>query len=65
MKKITYKEIAHNLRKTEGTIKNWKNSHPLLLEYVKIGAFCKENGLDLDTIKSLIAVKEAIVSTKK
>ncbi len=60
MKNITYKEIATDLEKTEGTIKNWKKNHPVLLEYVKIGAFCKKNNLDIDKIKKLVAVQDMI-----
>ena len=65
MKNITYSEIANDLNKTEGTIKNWNKSHPVLLEYVKIGAFCKKNGLDIEKIKKLVAVKDAISATDK
>ncbi len=51
MKNITYKEIAESLEKSEGTIKNWKKSHPVLLEFVKIGAFCKKNNITIEKIK--------------
>ncbi|MGJ0362873.1 sigma-70 region 4 domain-containing protein [Aliarcobacter cryaerophilus] len=60
MKNVTYKEIAEDLGKTEGTIKNWSKSHPTLLKYVKIGAFCEHNNLDIDRIKKLIEIQEAI-----
>ena len=42
MEKVTYKEIAQDLGKSEGTIKQWKINHPVLLDYVKTGAFCKK-----------------------
>jgi len=58
MKNITYKEIAEDLAKSEGTIKQWKKNHPVLLEYVKIGAFCKKNDISLDMIKNCIELKE-------
>jgi len=60
MKNITYKEIAQNLDKTEGTIKNWKKNHPVLLEYVKLGAFCKKNDLDIEKIKKLVDIRDSI-----
>ncbi len=63
MERITYKEIANALGKSEGTIKQWKINHPTLLEYVKIGAFCKKNGLDIDKIKKLVAIKDAVKNT--
>jgi len=58
MKNITYKEIAKDLGKTEGTIKNWKKNHPILLEYVKTGAFCKKNNITIEMIKTCIELKE-------
>jgi hypothetical protein len=58
MKNVTYKEIAEYINKTEGTIKNWKSSHPVLLEFSKIGAFCKKNGINIDMIKNCIELKE-------
>jgi uncharacterized protein YjcR len=60
MKNILYKEIAEDLGKSEGTIKNWKKNHPVLLEYVKTGAFCKKNNLDIEKIKKLVAVQDMI-----
>jgi len=60
MKNIQYKDIANYLGKSEGTVKNWKNSHPVLLEFCKIGAFCKENNLDINKIKKLVEVQEAV-----
>jgi len=60
MKNVTYKDIAIDLEKTEGTIKNWKKNHPVLLEYVKTGAFCKKNNLDIDKIKKLAELQEVI-----
>jgi len=60
MKNVTYKEIAEDLGKTEGTIKNWSKSHPVLLKYVKTGAFCEKNNLDIDKIKKLVELQEVI-----
>ena len=64
MKKVTYKEIAKDLGKTEGTIKNWKINHPVLLEYVKLGAFCKKNGITMDAIKTCVELQEIAKSGK-
>ena len=60
MKNILYKDIAEYLGKKEGTVKNWKLNHPVLLELVKIGAFCKKNDLDIEKITKLVEVQEAI-----
>lgn len=64
MKKITYKEIAEIVKKNEGTIKNWKNSHPELLELVKLGALCKKNNITVEKIQKCIEVFE-ITNDKK
>lgn len=58
MKKVTYKEIAQDLGKSEGTIKQWKINHPVLLDYVKTGAFCKKNNITIEMIKNCIELKE-------
>jgi len=60
MKNITYKEIAKDLGKTEGTIKNWKSNHPILLEYVKLGAFCKKNNITIEHIKKCVELQELV-----
>lgn len=60
MKNIIYKDIAEYLGKTEGTIKNWKANHPVLLELVKLGAFCKKNDLDQEKIEKLTDLQEVI-----
>jgi len=65
MKNIVYKDIAEYLGKKEGTIKNWKANHPVLLELVKLGAFCKKNDLDIDKITKLIEVQEAVKGVKE
>lgn len=67
MKDITYKDLAKDLDKSEATLKNWKQKFPILLEYVKIGAFCKHNNLDINKIKKLIEIQDAIkeVDTKQ
>jgi len=60
MKNVTYKEIAEDLGKTEGTVKNWKKNHPVLLDYVKIGAFCKKNGITIEHIKKCVELQELV-----
>ncbi len=65
MKDITYKELAQDLNKSEATIKNWKQKFPILLEYTKIGAFCKHNNLDIAKIKKLIDIQNAIKEANK
>jgi len=58
MKDITYKELAEDLDKSEATLKNWKQKFPTLLEYVKMGAFCKKNNITMDMIKNCIELKK-------
>ena len=60
MKNVLYRDIANLLDKSEGTIKNWKKQHPVLLELTKIGAFCKLNDLDIEKIRKLIELQEMI-----
>lgn len=50
MEKITYRELADHLGKSENTIKGWKQKFPELLEVCKIGTFCKKNNITIDKI---------------
>ena len=63
MKKVTYKEIAEYINKSEQQIKWYKANNPELLELVKTGAFCKKNNLDIEKIKKLVAVQDMIKSS--
>ncbi|SFV66662.1 hypothetical protein MNB_SM-5-596 [hydrothermal vent metagenome] len=65
MKNITYKEIGEDLGKTEGTIKNWKKNHPVLLDYVKTGAFCKKNNITIEMIKNCIKLQELVTKQEE
>jgi transposase len=65
MKNITYKEIAQDLDKSEATIKNWKQKFPKLLKYVKIGAFCKKNGITIEHIKKCVELHELAAKDNK
>lgn len=58
MKDITYKELAEALNKSEATLKNWKQKFPVLLEYVKIGAFCKKNNITIEKLKKCAELQE-------
>jgi transposase len=58
MKDTTYKELAEALNKSEATIKNWKQKFPVLLEYVKIGAFCKKNNITIEKLKKCAELQE-------
>jgi len=58
MKKITYKEIADYINKSEQQIKWYKANNPELLELVKTGAFCKKNNITIEDIKTCIQMKE-------
>lgn len=59
-KQLSYKEIGDYLGKSENTIKGWRQKFPVLLELVKIGAFCKHNNLDIEKINKLIELQEII-----
>lgn len=58
MKDITYKDLAQDLNKSEATLKNWKQKFPILLEYVKIGAFCKKNNITIEKLKKCAELQE-------
>lgn len=58
--KIIYKDIAEILGKSENTIKGWKQKFPELLELVRIGIYCKKNGLDEEKIDKLVEVQKLI-----
>lgn len=58
MKDITYKDLAQDLNKSEATLKNWKQKFPILLEYVRIGAFCKKNNITIEKLKKCAELQE-------
>ena len=58
MEKVTYKDIANYINKSEQQIKWYKKNNPQLLELTKIGAFCKKNGITIEMIKNCIQLKE-------
>ena len=60
MKKVTYKDIAEYVNKTEGTIKHWKRINPELLELTKTGAFCKKNNITIEHIKKCVELQELV-----
>ena len=52
-KKITNKEVAVLVGKSEQTIKGWKTRFPDLLEIVRLGSLCKVNDLNTEKIIKL------------
>ena len=60
MKNITYKEIAEDLGKSVTTITSWKQKFPVLLDYVKLGAFCKKNNITIEHIKKCVELQELV-----
>ena len=62
-KKVTNKELAELIGKSEQTIKGWKSRFPELLEIVRLGALCKVNDLDSEQIIKLSELKDVIKST--
>ena len=60
IKKVSNKELAIMLDKSEQTIKGWNSKAPELLELVRLGALCKTNNLDFDKIIKLSELQELI-----
>ncbi len=58
MEKVTYKDIAKYLNKSDTTIKSWSSRYPEMLELTKTGAFCKKNNITIEMIKNCIELKE-------
>ena len=58
MEKVTYKDIAKYLNKSDTTIKSWSSRYPEMLELTKIGAFCKKNNITIEMIKNCIKLQE-------
>ncbi len=54
--KITYKEIAKMINKTEENIKYLKKTNPDLVEILKLGCLCKKYNIDIEEIKTLISM---------
>ena len=57
MEKVTYKDIAKYLKKSDTTIKSWSSRYPEMLELTRIGAFCKKNNITIEMIKNCIEIK--------
>ena len=53
--KITYREIAKIINKTEDNIKYLKKTNPDLVDVLKIGCICKKYNIDYESIKTLIS----------
>lgn len=60
MEKVTIKEISEYIDKDVNTISGWNTKQPKLLELVKLGALCKKNNLDIEQIRKLVEIKEAV-----
>jgi len=58
MNKVTYKDIAEYINKSEQQIKWYKANNPELLELCKTGAFCKKNNITIEDIKGCVQMKE-------
>jgi hypothetical protein len=58
MEKVTYKDIAKYLKKSDTTIKSWSSRYPEMLELTKLGAFCKKNNITIEDIKGCVKMKE-------
>lgn len=54
MKKITYKEIANYINKTEANIKYIKKTNPNLFEVLKLGAFCKKYNIKQEFLSNIV-----------
>ena len=63
-KKVTNKELAQLVGKSEQTIKGWKARFPELLEIARLGALCKVNNLDSEKIIKLSELQE-VIKTKE
>lgn len=57
MKNITNEDIANYINRDKKTISGWRQKQPGLHEIVKLGAFCKKNGLDEEEIKRLLKLQ--------
>ncbi len=62
--KVTNKELALLVGKSEQTIKGWKARFPELLEIARLGALCKVNNLDSKKIIKLSELQE-VIKTKE
>ncbi|WP_066220860.1 hypothetical protein [Aliarcobacter cryaerophilus] len=60
MEKVTNREVSEMIGKEEQTIKGWSSKFPGLYSVVKLGAFCKKNGLSEEQIINLVNFKEKV-----
>jgi len=63
--KVTNKEIAEYIDKGVDTINGWNKRQPNLLKICRLGLFCEKNNLDIDKIKKLVDVQEAVKNVSK
>lgn len=62
MVKITYKDIALLIDKSEASIKGYKQSQPELLKVLILGAICKLNNINDEELELFINLKKQIES---
>jgi hypothetical protein len=62
MLKITYKDIATLIDKSEASIKGYKQSQPELLELLLLGARCKLNNISDEELELFVNLKKQIES---
>jgi hypothetical protein len=64
MIKITYKDIATLIDKSEASIKGYKQSQPELLELLLLGARCKLNNISVEELELFAEFKEKLEEKK-
>jgi hypothetical protein len=64
MIKITYKDIATLIDKSEASIKGYKQSQPELLELLLLGARCKLNNISIEELELFAEFKEKLEEKK-
>jgi hypothetical protein len=60
MIKITYKDIAKLIDKSEASIKGYKQAQPELLKLLLLGAKCKLNNISDDELELFAELKERL-----
>jgi len=58
MKKVTYKDIAEYIGKSEQQVKWYKKNNEDMLELLKTGAFCKKNNITIEHIKKCVELQQ-------
>lgn len=61
MKNITNSDISLFTGRSNSTVAGWSSKQPQMLELIRLGALCKKNNIDEQTIRQIVELQEHIL----